>query len=387
MAEGGDESQEKTEDPSQRRLDKAKEDGEVLSSKEMFVFATMAMGLAMLYALSMFVPSQIGYWIQFFEFGSLDQLGSIIFTRLGTAMWIFIAMSAIIGLPMLVTVLATQGAIGGGINFTAKSLAFKGNRINPLSGLKRMFSVKGLVELAKAVAKVLLLGAAFVAVIWYLLPTVLRLTSTGLVAALNKVFSGTLLMLAAALIVLAAIAAIDLAYAWHTHMQKLRMSRQDMKDEHKQSEGSPEVKSRIRRLQMEASRRASEQSAALENVSDATAIITNPTHFAVALKYIPGETRAPIILAMGRGKMAERIIDKANDADVTIFQSPLLARALYFTGSIGQEISDGVYTAVAAVLAYVYRLDRGETPDEPWVDVPDDLQFDENGKALGEMKR
>lgn len=382
MAEGGDESQEKTEDPSQKRLDKAAEDGEVLSSKEMFVFSTMAMGIAMLYALFLYIPSQIGFWISFFQFGSLDQMDSQIFTNLGQSLWLFIVVSAIIGLPMLVAVLATQGAVGGGINFTEKALAFKGNRINPLSGLKRMFSVKGLVELAKAIAKVALLGAAFAGVIWMLLPKILHLTNTNLVGALVEVFWGMMMALAASLIVLAAIAGLDLAYAWHAHMQKLRMSRQDLKDEHKQTEGSPEVKSRIRRLQMEASRRASEQSAALENVSDATAVITNPTHFAVALKYVPGETRAPIILAMGRGKMAERIIAKAEEHEVTVFRSPLLARALYFTGDIGQEITDGVYTAVAAVLAYVFRLDRGENPEEPWVEVPSDLQFDEQGTPL-----
>ena len=382
MAEGGDESQEKTEDPSQKRLEKAAEDGEVLSSKEMFVFSTMAMGIAMLYALYLYIPSQIGFWIAFFQFGSLDQMDSQIFTNLGQSLRLFIVVSAIIGLPILVAVLATQGAVGGGINFTEKALAFKGNRINPLSGLKRMFSVKGLVELAKAIAKVALLGAAFAGVIWMLLPKILHLTNTNLVGALVEVFWGMMMALAASLIVLAAIAGLDLAYAWHAHMQKLRMSRQDLKDEHKQTEGSPEVKSRIRRLQMEASRRASEQSAALENVSDATAVITNPTHFAVALKYVPGETRAPIILAMGRGKMAERIIAKAEEHEVTVFRSPLLARALYFTGDIGQEITDGVYTAVAAVLAYVFRLDRGENPEEPWVEVPSDLQFDEQGTPL-----
>lgn len=382
MAEGGDESQEKTEDPSQKRLEKAAEDGEVLSSKEMFVFSTMGMGIAMLYVLYLYIPSQIGFWISFFQFGSLDQMDSQIFTNLGQSLWLFIVVTAIIGLPMLVAVLATQGAVGGGINFTEKALAFKGNRINPLSGLKRMFSVKGLVELAKAIAKVALLGAAFAGVIWMLLPKILHLTNTNLIGALVEVFWGMMMALAASLIVLAAIAGLDLAYAWHAHMQKLRMSRQDLKDEHKQTEGSPEVKSRIRRLQMEASRRASEQSAALENVSDATAVITNPTHFAVALKYVPGETRAPIILAMGRGKMAERIIAKAEEHEVTVFRSPLLARALYFTGDIGQEITDGVYTAVAAVLAYVFRLDRGENPEEPWVDVPSDLQFDEQGTPL-----
>ena len=382
MAEGGDDGQEKTEDPSQKRLDKAKEDGEVLSSKELQVFMTMSMGVALIYALYLFLPPRIGHWIAFFEFGSLDQLNSYIMTRMGDAMAIFIVISAIVGLPIMLTVLATQGALSGGINFAVKSMQFKGNRINPLSGFKRMFSVNGLVELAKAVAKVLLLTAAFATVIWLILPVLLNLLSTNLTSALAESFSALMLSLGASLVVLAIIAGIDLAYAIHKHTKKLKMSPQELKDEHKQSEGSPEVKSRIRRLQMEASRRASEQGAAVEQAGDATAIITNPTHFAVALKYVPGEMKAPVILAMGRGKIAERIIAKGEESEVTIFRSPLLARALYFTSEIGQEINDGVYTAVAAVLAYIFRLDRGETPPEPMFEIPSELQFDEFGKAL-----
>ena len=382
MAEGGDDGQEKTEDPSQKRLDKAKEDGEVLSSKELQVFMTMSMGVALIYALYLFLPPRIGHWIAFFEFGSLDQLNSYIMTRMGDAMAIFIVISAIVGLPIMLTVLATQGALSGGINFAVKSMQFKGNRINPLSGFKRMFSVNGLVELAKAVAKVLLLTAAFATVIWLILPILLNLLSTNLTSALAESFSALMLSLGASLVVLAIIAGIDLAYAIHKHTKKLRMSPQELKDEHKQSEGSPEIKSRIRRLQMEASRRASEQGAAVEQAGEATAIITNPTHFAVALKYVPGEMKAPVILAMGRGKIAERIIAKGEESEVTIFRSPLLARALYFTSEIGQEINDGVYTAVAAVLAYIFRLDRGETPPEPMFEIPSELQFDEFGKAL-----
>ena len=382
MAEGGDDGQEKTEDPSQKRLDKAKEDGEVLSSKELQVFMTMSMGVALIYALYLFLPPRIGHWVAFFEFGSLDQLNSYIMTRMGDAMAIFIVISAIVGLPIMLTVLATQGALSGGINFAVKSMQFKGNRINPLSGFKRMFSINGLVELAKAVAKVLLLTAAFATVIWLILPVLLNLLSTNLTSALAESFSALMLSLGASLVVLAIIAGIDLAYAIHKHTKKLKMSPQELKDEHKQSEGSPEVKSRIRRLQMEASRRASEQGAAVEQAGDATAIITNPTHFAVALKYVPGEMKAPVILAMGRGKIAERIIAKGEESEVTIFRSPLLARALYFTSEIGQEINDGVYTAVAAVLAYVFRLDRGETPPEPMFEIPSELQFDEFGKAL-----
>ena len=382
MAEGGEDGQEKTEDPSQKRLDKAKEDGEVLSSKELQVFMTMSMGVALIYALYLFLPPRMGHWIAFFEFGDLDQLNSYIMSRIGDAMAIFIVISAIVGLPIMLTVLATQGALSGGINFAVKSMQFKGNRINPLSGFKRMFSINGLMELAKAVAKVLLLTSAFATVIWLILPVLLNLLSTNLNAALSESFSALMLALGASLIVLAIIAGIDLAYAIHKHTKKLKMSPQELKDEHKQSEGSPEVKSRIRRLQMEASRRASEQGAAVEQAGEATAIITNPTHFAVALKYVPGEMKAPVILAMGRGKIAERIIAKGEESNVTVFRSPLLARALYFTSEIGQEINDGVYTAVAAVLAYVFRLDRGETPPEPMFEIPNELQFDEFGKAL-----
>ena len=382
MAEGGDDGQEKTEDPSQKRLDKAKEDGEVLSSKELQVFMTMSMGVALIYALYVFLPPRMGHWIAFFEFGDLNQLNSYIMSRIGDAMAIFIVISAIVGLPIMLTVLATQGALSGGINFAVKSMQFKGNRINPLSGFKRMFSINGLMELAKAVAKVLLLTAAFATVIWLILPVLLNLLSTNLNSALSEAFSALMLALGASLIVLAIIAGIDVAYAIHKHTKKLKMSPQELKDEHKQSEGSPEVKSRIRRLQMEASRRASEQGAAVEQAGEATAIITNPTHFAVALKYVPGEMKAPVILAMGRGKIAERIIAKGEESNVTVFRSPLLARALYFTSEIGQEINDGVYTAVAAVLAYVFRLDRGETPPEPMFEIPNELQFDEFGKAL-----
>ena len=382
MAEGGEDGQEKTEDPSQKRLDKAKEDGEVLSSKELQVFMTMSMGVALIYALYVFLPPRMGHWIAFFEFGDLDQLNSYILSRIGDAMAIFIVISAIVGLPIMLTVLATQGALSGGINFAVKSMQFKGNRINPLSGFKRMFSINGLMELAKAVAKVLLLTSAFATVIWLILPVLLNLLSTNLNSALSESFSALMLALGASLIVLAIIAGIDLAYAIHKHTKKLKMSPQELKDEHKQSEGSPEVKSRIRRLQMEASRRASEQGAAVEQAGEATAIITNPTHFAVALKYVPGEMKAPVILAMGRGKIAERIIAKGEESNVTVFRSPLLARALYFTSEIGQEINDGVYTAVAAVLAYVFRLDRGETPPEPMFEIPNELQFDECGKAL-----
>lgn len=158
------------------------------------------------------------------------------------------------------------------------------------------------------------------------------------------------------------------------------MSRQDQKDEYKQTEGSPEVKQKIRRMQMETAANATKQREALNDVPEATAIITNPTHFAVALKYNVGETGAPKVLAMGRGKIAEEIQSLAKENRIPIFQSPLLARAIYYTSEIGKEISEKLYTAVAVALAYIYRVDQGEQLDRPDIEIPEDLRFDENGK-------
>ena len=164
----------------------------------------------------------------------------------------------------------------------------------------------------------------------------------------------------------------------------LKMTRQELKDEHKQTEGSPEVRAKIRRMQMETSQNAAKQREALDDVQNATAIITNPTHFAIALRYVVGESGAPKVLAMGRGLMAEQIISRADKNNITIFRSPLLARALYFTSEIGEEITEKLYNAVAVALAYVYRIDNGEYIEEPNIDIPSDLQLNENGQPLKE---
>jgi flagellar biosynthetic protein FlhB len=155
-----------------------------------------------------------------------------------------------------------------------------------------------------------------------------------------------------------------------------------MKDESKDSEGSPEVKSRIRRLQMEASQKASQRAQAVENISDASVIITNPTHFAVALKYEPGVRDTPYIIAMGKGPLALRIIEEGDKASISRVRSPLLARALYFTGDIGADVSEDLFSAVASVLAYVLQLERGAKPTFEDPDIPSDLLYDEFGSKL-----
>ena len=164
------------------------------------------------------------------------------------------------------------------------------------------------------------------------------------------------------------------------------MTKQEVKDEYKQTEGSPEVRAKIRRLQMESATKSAKQQEALQNMDKATAIITNPTHFAIALKYEVGQIGAPEIIAMGKGILAKRIIELGSEKNITSFRSPMLARALYFTGEIGEEISEKLYNAVAIALAYVYKLDRGEDISRPEIDVPEDLRFNEHGQSLTEKK-
>ena len=299
------------------------------------------------------------------------------------SLWLLFQSALLVGVPIVIVNLLTQAAVGG-LNFAPKAMKFKGNRINPISGLKRMFSMKALVELGKSILKVVLLFGIATAIILQIMPGVINFPSLTLTRMLEVMRYVIPLLIGALLVVLAIIAAIDYFWQRHTHIKQLRMSRQDLKDEFKQTEGSPEVKAKIRRLQSETASRSARQREALDDVADATAVITNPTHFAVALKYEVGDQAAPIILAMGRGIIAQQIIERAETAQVSVFRSPILARALYFTGDIGAEISQSLYNAVAVVLAYLYRLEKGETLQLPDVDVPEDMQFNEFGKLLSE---
>ena len=383
MAEENQDGQEKTEEPSQRKIDKHKEDGKVLSSKEMFVFTGIAGALLLMYAFSFAFKPLLFEWGNLFVFTGNDKLDDLPTTKSLDALFFILKISLYVGVPMLVVVLATQFAVGG-INFAPKALTFKSNRINPLSGLKRMFSLKSLVELGKALLKVGLLFASAIGVIYYLLPQILRITDGNLKTGLELTQSSFPLLIGALLICLLIIAAIDYFYQRYEHIKSLRMTKQEVKDEYKQTEGSPEVRAKIRRLQMESATKSAKQQEALENMGEATAIITNPTHFAVALKYEVGQLGAPKIIAMGKGLIAKRIIDIGTEKNITSFRSPLLARALFFTGEIGEEISEKLYNAVAVALAYVYKLDRGEDIETPNIDVPEDLRFNENGTILKE---
>ena len=374
-------SQDKTEEPSQRKLDKASEDGQVLSSKEMFVFTTLIMGLMVLTTIPFYVKEFLSIWKIFFLF-DMDYIINVSpMSGIGKMLSYVINVTLIIGAPLILIILITQMAVGG-INFAPKALHFKTNRINLLSGLKRMFSSKGLVELIKSLFKVGLLGGITYFVIYFSIEDMLYLSERNLYTALSNLLSNFPKLIIFLLIALGFIAIFDYIWQKYTHVEKLKMTIKEVKDEHKDTDGSPEVKQKIRRLQNEISNRAATQTAALDNVKDASVIITNPTHFAVAIKYEVGETGAPMILAMGRGMIAEKIMKLADENNVTIFQSPLLARAIYFTGEIGKEISENLYSAVASVLAYIFKIERGEETNYPEFDIPADLNFDEFGKQV-----
>ena len=381
MAEESQDGQEKTEDPSQRKLEKSAEDGKVLTSKEMFVFTSMFAAFVLMFVTPLFAQKVLAYWSRLFHFTRPDDLTTLAFERFYELIFSIIIAGLFVGVPMIIIVIGTQVAVGG-LNFAPKAFNFKGNRLNPLQGFKRMFGTKGLMELTKSILKVVLLFASAAATIYALLPSVLELPSRDLGTATIASLLNFPFLLGMLLIILAIIAMIDYFWQRHTHIQSLRMTKQEVKDEYKQTEGSPEVKAKIRRMQMETAANAGRQQAALDDVPDATAVITNPTHFAVALKYEVGSSEAPKILAMGRGNMAHQIIERANGADVTVFRSPLLARALYYTGEIGAEIAEQLYQAVAVVLAYLYRVDRGEVLAEPEVEIPESLRFTENGQPL-----
>ena len=381
MAEENEDGQEKTEEPSQRKIEKAKEDGKVLSSKEMFVFTNISMGLVLMFAFFLVARQYLFEWADLFVFDSDTKLDDLYSIKSNYALWYYLKVSLLFGTPIFLVTLGTQIAVGG-INFAPKAMSFKGSKLNPIKGFKNIISMKSLVELGKSILKVCLLMGTATYVIYLYLPTIIRISDGNLNSALETLKKLFPLLLIASLIALATIAAIDYFWQRYQHIESLKMTRQEQKDEFKQTEGSPEVKQKIRQKQMEASMASAAQRKSVENVSEATAIITNPTHFVVALKYIVGEPGAPEVVAMGRGNIAQEIISRGKEKNITVYRSPLLARALFFTSEIGKEISEKLYSAVAVALAYIYKIDKGELVDEPQIDIPEDLRFNENGKAI-----
>ncbi|MDN6318780.1 MAG: flagellar type III secretion system protein FlhB [Marinobacter sp.] len=376
MAED-DNSQEKTEEATPRRLEKAKEDGQTARSKEL---ATMAVLIAGAGGLLMF-GTHLGASLEAIMRDSFTLERSAIFdTRHMSVQLIASAKEAAWALsPILVLLLiaAIAGSIGiGGLLFSGKAIAPKANRMDPIKGLGRMFSARSLIELVKAIAKVGLVMAIAILILNARTEDLLSIANEPAIPAMEHVLwtlGWSFFLLACATII---ISLIDVPFQIFDHQKKLRMTKQEVKDEYKDSEGKPEVKGKIRQLQREMSQRRM-----MQDVPTADVVITNPTHYAVALKYDPDAMGAPMVVAKGNDQTAFKIMEIAREHKVEILRTPPLTRAVYHNSDIGEEIPDGLYMAIAQVLAYVFQLrqfrkGRGEKPGMPDFPIPSSMRRD-----------
>ncbi len=374
-----DQAQEKTEEPTPRKLEKAREDGQVPRSKELTTTAVL-------------LASSIGFlWFGGFLIDKISNVMRYNFSLsrevvFDTSMMVHYVTHSfadvLIGLLPFFGILLLAAVLGpialGGWLFSTKSLMPKFSRMNPLEGIKRMFSIKSLVELGKALAKVILMMVLTIILLKALEGDLASLASQDVMTAMeHSVVIGVwvAIALSAATIL---IALVDVPFQIWDHTKKLRMSLQDIKDEMKDTDGKPEVKSKIRQLQQEMANRRM-----MAEVPEADVVITNPTHYAVAVKYKPEDMSTPIVVAKGIDQIALKIREVAGAHQVEIIESPRLARAIYYTTQIDDEIPSGLYVAVAKVLAYVFQLNnfrngKGEMPTYPRsVSIPDDMIYGE----------
>lgn len=377
MAEGSSGGGEKTEKPTQKRLRDAAKKGDVLQSKEL---ATALVVMAGMVWIAIAGPAIVEAMAQMLTQGlRFDQKDVLNFTPATRAYELLGLVVLPIGGIMAATLIAAIAAPAmlGSLGFRASAFTPKPEKLNPLNGLKRMFGLQGLVELMKSVAKVVLLGAVGFWVIWDRLEAIVQMGQSGIHPALVEVgslFVISCLVMAGALFL---IAGIDIPAQMLQRSKRLNMSKQELKEEHKETEGSPELKGAVRRRQYELLNRSARTA-----ISEASVVITNPTHFSVALRYRLGEDSVPVVVARGRGDTALAIRELANEKGVPLMQYPELARAIYYTSRAGQAINEQLYMAVATVLAFVFRVENrmASEMDRPHITVPDDLHFDADGR-------
>ncbi len=375
-------SSEKTEQPTARRLRKAREEGDVARSMELPAAAVMiAACAAILFMGSWWVATMSRQMTAGFSFDrkALDTpslLPAIFFHAVGEGLLIVLPV-------LLITAVVAIAASGvtGGFHFAAKSFMPNWQKLSPVSGFKRMFGTHALVELLKAIAKFAVVSVVLWALVNKHMTELMMLGGMGLEPALGaagRLITESALWLTLSLVF---IALIDAPYQKWSYIKKLRMTKQEIKDEMKDMEGRPEVKQQIRRRQREMS-----NARMMSKIKDADVVITNPEHFAVALAYDPTSDGAPILLAKGADHIAARIREEARTHGVEMFSSPQLARALYFTTEVDHPIPEALYHAVAPVIAYVFGLANvrpGAPPmAKPDPQVPASMRFDANGQLV-----
>lgn len=352
MAEDSD--LEKTEQPSSRRLEQAREEGQVPQSRELSTFLVLIAGVGALWMMGEWISGRMlgmlraGFAIEraraFDAKLMLERFGDLFTDALLTMMPLFgVLMVAAIAAPVLM----------GGFVFAPKMLGLKLERMNPIQGIGRMFSMHGLAELVKSLLKAAVVGLMGVFAVWREHEHIFGLTGEAVEAAvpdfLEMVLFATLLIIMG----LAILALIDVPFQLWQYNKKLRMTKEEVKRESKEQEGDPQMKGRIRAMQREMARRRM-----MTQVPKADVVVTNPTHFSVALKYDADKMRAPIVVAKGRGEVALKIRELAKEHKVPMLEAPPLARALYKHCELEQAVPGALYTAVAEVMAYVYQLNH-----------------------------
>lgn len=351
--------QERSEQPTAKRLSEARKKGQVARSRELNTLLVMLVSALTLWLFS--ASAMTGFVAIVSE--ALSPNGDVLRDpELIPVHFMQVMMSALVLIaPFLaITVVAALAgpALMGGMLFSAEAIAFKAEKLDPIKGLGRVFSTKGLIELVKALLKFFLVLGVAALIYKFLERDVMSLITLDVREGIAR--SGSMIMVALVLLsaTLVLIAAIDVPFQLWSHNKQMRMTKQEIKDESKETDGRPEVKSRIRQLQHEASQRRM-----LQDVPDADVVITNPTHFSVALKYDKDGSGAPRVVAKGQDLIAFKIRSIAMEHDVAIYEEPPLARALHGTTEIGDEIPGPLFLAVARVLAYVYHL-RQSTPTD-----------------------
>ena len=374
-----DSTAEKTEEPTAKRLEKAREDGQVVRSQELSV-AMMMIGVAGF--MYIFGGALILQLSEVFAAGFIFDRRDIFSDNLLPATFGSQALEGmLVAVPIFVlAIVLAFGASGilGGFNFSMKAAAPKASKINPLSGLKRIFGTKALVDLTKALVKFGLVAGVLYLVVSSRFDQLIGLGFMDIQPAMRgagEIIAGGVVLVTLTLIIAAA---IDVPYQLYEHSQKMKMTKQEVKDEFKDTEGRPEVKAQIRRKQREMA-----MGQMMDAVGDADVIIVNPEHFAVALSYDPSSSGAPTVVAKGVDFLAQGIRERAGDNAVPVFLSPTLARAIYFTTDVNQSIPESLYYAVAQVIAYVFSLNslgRGAAvAEKPNPEVPKGMRYNPDG--------
>lgn len=375
-----DSDQDRTEEPTARKLRKAREEGQVARSIELpaaavvigsFLLILMTGGWLMTRLADLFVSA---FMFNTKTLAKPELLPAALGESLHQAFVLFIP------LILLTIVLAlVASGLTGGFFLSLKAVAPKASKLDPLQGFKRMFGTHALVELGKAILKFVLVTAVLWASMAANTDTLVAIGRMSLEPALWA--AGVMIAKSAVWVALslAVIAMIDVPFQKYEFLKRMRMTKQEVKDEMKDIEGRPEVKAQIRRRQREMS-----NARMMQRVKEADVVITNPEHFAVVLEYDPAGDGAPVLVAKGTDFMAQNIREEAARHGVQIFQAPPLARALYFTTELEQPVPEALYHAVAQVIAYVYGLEasqpgRGQI-QKPEPQVPANMQFDANGR-------